>query len=718
MPNPIQRRQDQIRQEYQAFITSDAKVLHWLFKSDEKRMLEAFVTIESVENKTGDCILPVTTPFEEKEGHGLAIVDGLDDLMDSMKEHLEKAEVHDPVWIPPELPHTMVHYKNAPAPDCLYLSKALQSLQQFLEPHTKNLSLVLEPSVIINSAQWQEWLNEFIPLLTQKKVRLIPPDNIEEPIYSSIAAKNKTKVQTQKANLDMPKAMEEMAREAEDANEPSGQFRWQFVQMSNAIGKKDLSEARNKAAQAEAIAKKNQWLHMEFAVHQTMANAELGAERVGKTSRIQYFYNARDMLVRIETATKNEYEKEWTDDKKPWTAEYDALGRRICCGFENQQTYFYWNENQLVAEISPEGNLRIYGYACEESLVPLFFIDYESIRADPETGKVYSILVNQVGMPVAVEDINRNIVWESVHSDPYGSLELCKENKIELNLRWPGHYYDQTTGLHYNRFRYYDPRLGRYLQEDPIGQKGGVNTYAYPANPLKHVDVYGLSHANSKTSRNSNDGGETAPTKKGSPKVGVEEARVRASSAVKNKGDGKAVGHKKGENTTEKPLEKASKRHSNPLDDPKIAKEIKVDPDAVYGYSPIAGSPLNQFKVDWHDKQQVGSARQKRIAYHEKLRKEGELLRSEVKRMQEQGMSFEDIARQKVHQRNQERINSYIKDNNMTGLESMKQRNLQEYGREEGPTPEQLFEKKGSWEEVIFGTVKTSAAMDVLTGLY
>jgi uncharacterized protein RhaS with RHS repeats len=43
-------------------------------------------------------------------------------------------------------------------------------------------------------------------------------------------------------------------------------------------------------------------------------------------------------------------------------------------------------------------------------------------------------------------------------------------------------------------FRDYDPTLGRYLQPDPIDLAGGINLYAYPSNPLVHVDLLGLVH--------------------------------------------------------------------------------------------------------------------------------------------------------------------------------------------------------------------------------
>lgn len=60
--------------------------------------------------------------------------------------------------------------------------------------------------------------------------------------------------------------------------------------------------------------------------------------------------------------------------------------------------------------------------------------------------------------------------------------------------------------------------------------------------------------------------------------------------------------------------------------------------------------------------------------------------------------------------RNLDRMKSY-ESSNSEGLAAMKKRNIQQYGREEGPTPEQLFEKYVSWEEVIYGSVRTSPTM-------
>ncbi len=70
------------------------------------------------------------------------------------------------------------------------------------------------------------------------------------------------------------------------------------------------------------------------------------------------------------------------------------------------------------------------------------------------------------------------------------------------SVRYPGQYFDAESGLHYNYYRDYEPSTGRYVQSDPIGLEGGINTYGYVlANPLRYTDPQGLSVAEQEAAR-------------------------------------------------------------------------------------------------------------------------------------------------------------------------------------------------------------------------
>ena len=53
-------------------------------------------------------------------------------------------------------------------------------------------------------------------------------------------------------------------------------------------------------------------------------------------------------------------------------------------------------------------------------------------------------------------------------------------------------YHDENNRLHYNRFRYYDPEIGRFVSQDPIGLWGGDNLYSYVDIPTGWIDPWGL----------------------------------------------------------------------------------------------------------------------------------------------------------------------------------------------------------------------------------
>lgn len=115
------------------------------------------------------------------------------------------------------------------------------------------------------------------------------------------------------------------------------------------------------------------------------------------------------------------------------------------------------------------------------------------------TPRIHYIHNDRLGAPQALTDSTGNIVWKGVYS-PFGYV-YADENPdgdqklVEFNLRFPGQYFDKESGLHYNYFRTYDPSTGRYLESDPIGLAGGLNTYAYVGgNPLRFSDSKGLAY--------------------------------------------------------------------------------------------------------------------------------------------------------------------------------------------------------------------------------
>lgn len=242
----------------------------------------------------------------------------------------------------------------------------------------------------------------------------------------------------------------------------------------------------------------------------------------------RYTYDSFDMLVRIERTEPEIWPWEMPFPngpvgrlgggadrgathvglKTPWEAAYDALGRRLWARCGGSKREFFWDGDRIAAEVLPSGRVRVYQYATPEALAPLGFVEYESAEAEPESGKSYHVFSNPVGMPLRIEDEAGNVVWCAERVDPYGEIRVRRGAGTEYNLRWPGHYFDPETGLQYNRYRYYDPGLGRYLQSDPIGYEGSpVNLYAYCANPLVEVDVLGLAHPG-KTGKNGSEGGD------------------------------------------------------------------------------------------------------------------------------------------------------------------------------------------------------------------
>ncbi|WCM94302.1 DUF6531 domain-containing protein [Acidovorax sp. NCPPB 2350] len=121
-------------------------------------------------------------------------------------------------------------------------------------------------------------------------------------------------------------------------------------------------------------------------------------------------------------------------------------------------------------------------------------------RQDASAGahatRIRHILCDHLGTPIALVDANGPqtglVTWAATHH-AWGQIrEEYNPHGIGQPIRFQGQHLDEETGLHYNRFRYYDPGLGQYVTQDPIGLMGGIHQQTYPLNPLQKSDPLGL----------------------------------------------------------------------------------------------------------------------------------------------------------------------------------------------------------------------------------
>jgi RHS repeat-associated protein len=109
----------------------------------------------------------------------------------------------------------------------------------------------------------------------------------------------------------------------------------------------------------------------------------------------------------------------------------------------------------------------------------------------PNTGALFFLHGDGLDTPQFATNGAERAEWKAAYQ-PFGAIRPVILN-LAQNLRFPGQYADQETGYYHNGFRDYDPTLGRYLESDPIGLWGGLNTYAYALNnPINYFDRLGL----------------------------------------------------------------------------------------------------------------------------------------------------------------------------------------------------------------------------------
>jgi RHS repeat-associated protein len=163
---------------------------------------------------------------------------------------------------------------------------------------------------------------------------------------------------------------------------------------------------------------------------------------------------------------------------------YDAHGQRVIkVGSSTGTTiYQYDRSGHLLEETDGQGNAQV-------DYVYLYGRPVATIQLSGN--KIYFLHGDRLGSPQIATDSTQTIAWSTGYQ-PFGQT-AAPPTTITQDLRLPGQESDLETGLYHNGFRDYVPGWGRYLESDPIGLAGGLNTYAYVRdNPLGYTDPLGL----------------------------------------------------------------------------------------------------------------------------------------------------------------------------------------------------------------------------------
>ena len=164
---------------------------------------------------------------------------------------------------------------------------------------------------------------------------------------------------------------------------------------------------------------------------------------------------------------------------------YDGKGNRLMAVRNGVTTYYIYDMNgNVLAEADSNKNITKY-YVYGNGLL---------LAMTDSTDQSYIYHFNSIGSTVAITDQNQNIV-NSYSYDPYGTI-LSQSETIPQPFKYVGQHgvMREPNGFYYMRARYYDPNVGRFISEDPIGFDGGsINLFSYVdsvGKPLTETNLY------------------------------------------------------------------------------------------------------------------------------------------------------------------------------------------------------------------------------------
>ncbi|WP_307856405.1 RHS repeat-associated core domain-containing protein [Catenulispora pinistramenti] len=213
----------------------------------------------------------------------------------------------------------------------------------------------------------------------------------------------------------------------------------------------------------------------------------------GRRKTWAYTWDSQDQLVEATTP-----------DYGTWRYSYDPIGRRTGKyrlgddGTVAEQIRFTW-DGMRVAERLTRGDDGVF-VALTWDYDPGTFQPaaqrQRSWAADADQSRIdetfHAIVTDLIGTPTELVTPDGQIAWRTTTTLWGRTISTRADADVDCPLRFPGQYYDDETGLHYNLNRYYDPDTANYLTPDPLGLGPSPNDHSYVLNPLTFFDPLGL----------------------------------------------------------------------------------------------------------------------------------------------------------------------------------------------------------------------------------
>ncbi len=198
---------------------------------------------------------------------------------------------------------------------------------------------------------------------------------------------------------------------------------------------------------------------------------------------------------------------------------YDPLSRRLAKVGAEGVVFYGWDGDTLAFETHSTGAIHyLFEPASFTPLAQVHTAPIEGLRVpawgahipyDPEADPlrapppepeppraIFYYHTDHLGTPQLLTDAAGQQALEMEYQAWGAAREILTQAAQSAGLRNPlrfqGQYHDDESGLHYNRYRYYDPDTGRFISRDPIGLLGGMNVHTYAPNPVEWVDPLGL----------------------------------------------------------------------------------------------------------------------------------------------------------------------------------------------------------------------------------